>query len=116
MELLFQSTSSFSICSSVLFLVSGNLKRMKMKPSTQITAYSQNVPAGPSCEFKMGNVKTKRKQASQSAATATAIAAPRMRLGKISEMTTHVTGASDIEYAAIAASTSNNSGHRWTPA
>ena len=33
-----KSTKSFSICSSVLFLVSGSLKQMKMKPSTQIAA------------------------------------------------------------------------------
>src|SRR5208282_1056979 len=33
-----QSTKSFSICSSVLFLVSGSLKQINMKPSTQIAA------------------------------------------------------------------------------
>ena len=40
------------------------------------------------------------KQAIHNEVTATAIAAPRMRLGKISEITTHITGASDMRVAA----------------
>lgn len=51
-----QSTSSFSICSKVCPLVSGSLKKMNTNPTTQIAAYSQNVPAEPSFAFRIGNV------------------------------------------------------------
>jgi len=62
----------------------------------QIAAKTQKVLAGPMVLFKVGNVNVRIKQAIQSADTATEIATPRMRFGKISEISTHVMGASDI--------------------
>ena len=78
-------------------LVSGSADFTNRNPSTQITAYSQNVPAGPSQSLRNGNVRTSTKQATHNADTAAAIASPRIRFGKISEITTHTTGAKVIE-------------------
>ena len=61
-----------------------------------MAAYSQKVFAIPIPLFRIGNINVRIKQAIQSADTATEIAAPRMRFGKISEINTHVIGASDI--------------------
>ena len=54
------------------------------------------MPAGPSFALSTGNVYVRVKQATQRAVTATDIAAPRIRFGKISEMMTQVTGAKAI--------------------
>ena len=47
-------------------------------------------------EFNKGNVYVSTKQATQREKVDTAIAIPRIRFGKISDNTTHVTGASVI--------------------
>ena len=54
------------------------------------------MPWAPNVRFKNGKLKVSAVQADQRAKTATDIAAPRIRFGKISEMTTQVTGASDM--------------------
>src|SRR5215471_19702597 len=84
-----------SICSRVLPFVSGTRSRTKKKPQRQIAPYTQNVPAGPTSPFKKGKVNVKTNDAIQSAETDMETARPRMRLGKISDIRTHVTGASD---------------------
>src|ERR1035441_10146421 len=81
-----------SICSSVFPLVSGTRRHTNRNPITQTAEYSQKVPAAPSAAFRDGKVNVSRKQAIHSADTDTDTAAPRMRFGKISEMSTHVTG------------------------
>src|SRR3954467_10821381 len=91
-----QAVSSASICSSDLSLVSGNRRQTKMKPAMQILAYNQNVPCAPRYKFRYGNVNVRTVHAVHKASTATDTAAPRIRFGKISEITTQVTGASDI--------------------
>ncbi len=67
---------------------------MNTNPTRQIAPYIQNVPAVPKILFRVGKVKVSRKHAAHNAKTAIDIAVPRMRLGKISEITTQVTGAS----------------------
>src|ERR1035438_4695964 len=81
-----------SICSSVFPLVSGTRRHTKRNPITQMAEYSQKVPAAPSAAFRDGKVNVSRKQAIHSADTDTDTAAPRIRFGKISERSTHVTG------------------------
>ena len=54
------------------------------------------MPDAPSAAFSIGNVKVSTKQAIHNAETAIDTATPRTRLGKISEINTQVTGASDI--------------------
>ena len=91
-----QSTKSRSISSRVLPLVSGSRNLTKTNPAAQIAPYSQNDPAGPRVAFRIGNVYVREKaRYAICDETATAMAAPRLRLGKISEMITHVTGASE---------------------
>ena len=58
--------------------------------------YNQKVPYAPNPEFNKGNVYVSTKQAAQREKVDTAIAIPRIRFGKISDNTTHVTGASVI--------------------
>src|ERR1035437_4001361 len=87
---------SRSICSSVFPLVSGTRQSMNRNPMTQIPEYSQKVLAGPRAALSAGNVKVSTKHAIHNADTDTDTAKPRMRFGKISEMSTHVTGARDI--------------------
>ena len=63
----------------------------------QIIPYNQKVPETLSNLFRMGKVYVRMKHAVQSAKVPTDMAAPRIRLGNISESTTQVTGASDME-------------------
>ena len=67
-----------------------------MKPTMQIAPYSQNAPWAPTARFKIGKVNVNAVQPIHNDNTATDIAAPRMRFGKISEMTTDVMGANDM--------------------
>ena len=69
---------------------------MTTKPTTQIAAYSQNVPAALRASLIGLNVSVSPKHYTQSEATATDIAVPRTRSGNISLSTTHVIGASVI--------------------
>jgi hypothetical protein len=55
--------------------------------------YSRNVPAGRGAALSAGNVNLSAKQAIHRVDTDTDIAAPRMRFGNISEISTQVTGA-----------------------
>src|ERR1035441_2424657 len=87
---------SRSTRSSVLPFVSGPRRQTNRNPTAQMPEYSQKVPAGPSAAFSVGKVNVSAKQAIHNADTDTDTAAPRMRFGKISEISTHVTGARDI--------------------
>src|ERR1035438_3326370 len=85
-----------SISSRVRPFVSGTQRWTKTKPTKQMAAYSQKVPDAPSARLSTGKVKVSTKQAIHSAETAIETATPRTRLGKISEISTQVTGASDM--------------------
>ena len=89
--------NSNSISSKLLPLVSGSLLFMNKNPATHIKLYTQNVPEAPNASFKIGNVKVKIKDATQSENVAIDMATPRILLGNISDKTTHVIGASDME-------------------
>ena len=68
----------------------------------QIAAYRANVPAGSILSHKIGKEKRQRETGHpQGEHTETDIAAPRMRLGKISERITQVTGAKVQEKQAV---------------
>ena len=70
---------------------------MNTNPATHIKLYTQNVPEAPKASFKIGNVNVKMKDATHSANVAIDIATPLILLGKISDKTTQVIGAKDIE-------------------
>ena len=80
---------------------------IKKKPSKQIPAYTQKVPAAPNDLFRSGNVNVRIKQAIHSEKVANAIAAPRIRFGKISDKITHTIGANDMAYIPIAITTND---------
>lgn len=69
-------------------------RHTKMPPTRQMMPYSQNVPAAPNPLFSTGKVYVRMKQAAQRAKVHTDMATPRMRLGNISEMMTHMVVAS----------------------
>jgi hypothetical protein len=96
---------SFSNCSSVLPFVSGaNFSRMR-KYTKHIPENRKNVCGASSNSINTGKPYANAKHATHRLHVATDTAIPLIRVGNISEMSTHVTGASVAAYVAMNAST-----------
>lgn len=75
-----------------------------MNPRIHIKAYSQKVKEPVNAAINAGKVSVSVNVPIQRLSVATAIPCPLMEFGKISDRTTHVTGASPAEYDATARS------------
>src|SRR5690348_14031880 len=91
-----------AICSSVFPLVSGTIVQQNQKVPRHTAAKTQNAPAADpkrcsNDDVTTGKERLARKAETHSAVEATAMPLARIRLGKISAMISHVTGAMLME-------------------
>ena len=87
--------NNFSISSSGLPLVSGTFLEIQTKAKMLIIVKRAKAPDVPTILTMLRNEALTTNAAPQLAAVATAIARPRTRVGKISEIMVHTTGPSE---------------------
>lgn len=90
-----------SIASRVRPFVSGTRNQTNKHPRSDMPQKTQKVAAGPAFSSRTGNVCVTRYTAAQRANVATDMATPRILIGKISAISTQVTGPYEAAKAAI---------------